>query len=328
MSQTSGYKSEILLQSGTNELEIITLFLQWHDPLNGKVHKTDYGINAAKVRELVAMPATLTEIPESVPAVKGIFLLRDRTIPLIDLCEWFGYTPDLSPEAKAKWVVVVTEINGKFFGFISHGVDKVHRVSWTRVLPPPPLVADHSALTGMCLVDGSIIQMVDFESIIASIDPSMVIDSDVHAVSVRPDAEQMHKKVVIADDSRMIQEQIQRTLEKGGYRVVAHSDGQAAWEYLEGLREKGSLRDEVLAVVSDIEMPRMDGHHLCLRIKENREYDGIPVMLFSSLINDTARHKGETVGADDQISKPELGELVGRLQRCLHRLRDAESLPA
>ena len=321
MSQAAGYKTDILLQSGTNELEIITLFLQWLDPVSGSVTKTAYGINAAKVRELVAMPTTLTAMPESPIAMKGVFLLRDRTIPLVDLCEWFGYQPDLSSEATAKWVVIVTEINGKFFGFIAHGVDKVYRVSWTKILPPPELIAHHSSLTGVCLVDNSIIQMVDFESIIASIDPSMVIDSEAHAVTSRPDAEQVEKAVVIADDSRMIQDQIRKTLEKAGYRVVAHSDGQEAWDYLEGLRVAGSLHDEVLAVITDIEMPRMDGHNFCMRIKENREYDGIPVMLFSSLINDTARHKGAAVGADDQISKPELGQLVTRLQDCLHRVK-------
>src|SRR3990167_8431547 len=219
MSQAAGYKTDILLQSGTNELEIITLFLQWRDQTTGSISRTAYGINAAKVRELVAMPETLTEIPESVPAMKGVFLLRDRTIPLIDLCEWFGYAPDLSPEARAKWVVIVTEINGKFFGFIAHGVDKVYRVSWTKILPPPPIISHYSSLTGVCLVDGTIIQMVDFESIIATIDPSMAIDFEAHAISAHPDASQAGKSVVIADDSHIIRDQIQKTLERGGYRV-------------------------------------------------------------------------------------------------------------
>jgi len=320
MNQAAGYKTDILLQSGTNELEIITLFLHWHDQATNSIKKTAYGINAAKVRELVAVPESLTEIPESVAAIKGIFLLRNRTIPLIDLCEWFGYEPDSSPEAKAKWVVLVTEINSKFFGFIAHGVDKVYRVSWEKILPPPAIISRYSSLTGVCLVDGNIIQMIDFESIIAAIDPSMVIDSEAHAILEHPDAAQAGKAVVIADDSRVIQDQIRKTLERAGYRVVSHADGQDAWEYLERLRTKGTLHDEVLAVISDIEMPRMDGHNFCKRIKENSGYDGIPVMLFSSLINDTARHKGEAVGADDQISKPELGQLVTRLQDCLRRL--------
>jgi two-component system chemotaxis response regulator CheV len=217
-------------------------------------------------------------------------------------------------------VVIVTEINGKFFGFIAHGVDKVYRVSWTKILPPPPIISQYSSLTGVCLVDGNIIQMVDFENIIAAIDPGMAIDSEAHAVSAHPDAAQAGRAVVIADDSHIIQEQIRKTLEKGGYRVVVHADGQDAWEYLEALRTGGTLHDEVLAVISDIEMPRMDGHNFCKRIKENAGYDGIPVMLFSSLINDSVRHRGEAVGADDQISKPELGQLVVRLQDCLRRL--------
>ncbi len=319
MVESAGHQSDILLQSGTNELEIITLYLQWIDPSNQEVTKTAYGINAAKVRELVAMPDNLTEMPDCPKAMKGVFLLRDRTIPLIDLSEWFGYEPDTSPEAMAKWVVIVTEINGKLFGIITHGVDKVYRVSWNDIMPPPELVAHHSSLTGVCLVDNNIIQMVDFEKIIATVDPSMVIDSELHAITEEPEGDQVDKAVVIADDSRMIQDQIRRTLERANYKVVAHADGQEAWDYLEGLRLAGVVEDEVLAVVTDIEMPRMDGHHLCMRIKQEPAYEKIPVLLFSSLINATAQHKGESVGADDQITKPELGELVNRLQACLHK---------
>ena len=319
MARAHGYQTGILLESGTNELEIITLYLQWLDPVTKAVNRTAYGINAAKIRELVAMPTNLTEVPESHPSMRGVFLLRNRTIPLIDLCHWFQYEPDLSPEAQAKWVVVVTEINGKLFSFITHGVDKVYRVSWDRILPPPDLISYHSSLTGVCLVDNQIIQMVDFEKICADIDPAMAIDAEAHAISQQATAAQAAKSVVIADDSSVIREQISHTLEKAGYQVVAHHDGQAAWEYLEELRRRGELERKVLAVITDIEMPRMDGHHLCLKIKENPAYERIPVMLFSSLINDTARHKGESVGADDQISKPELGELVVRLQACLVR---------
>ena len=168
-------------------------------------------------------------------------------------------------------------------------------------------------------MDEQIIQMVDFEKICADIDPSMTIDSDAHAITEQATLEQHEKEVVIADDSSVIREQIQRTLERAGYKVKAHSDGQEAWDYLEELREKGEIDEKVLGVITDIEMPRMDGHHLCMRIKGNSAYDKLPVMLFSSLINDTARHKGESVGADDQITKPELGQLVVRLQACLQK---------
>ncbi len=319
MAQASGQRTGILLESGTNELEVITLYLQWIDPLTRAVTQTAYGINAAKVRELVAMPAVLTEVPDSHPSVRGVFLLRNRTIPLVDLAHWFGYEPDTSPEAKAKWVVVVSEINGKLFSFICHGVDKVYRISWNQILPPPEVIAHKSSLTGMCLVNNRIIQMIDFEKICADIDPSMAIDAEKHAIVEVASPEQAGKQVVIADDSSVIREQISRTLGKAGYLVRAFNDGQAAWDYLEQIRSDGALDRQVLAVITDIEMPRMDGHHLCMKIKENPAYEKIPVMLFSSLINDTARHKGEKVGADDQITKPELAALVHRLQECLKR---------
>jgi len=321
MARTFGHQSDILLESGTNELEIITLYLQWLDPVSGTVKKTAYGINAAKVKELVAMPQDITEVPESHPSVLGVFLLRQKTIPLIDLCHWFRYEPDLSPEAKAKWVVVVTEINGKHFAFITHGVDKVYRVSWKQIQPPPALIAGSKSLTGVCLVNEQLIQMVDFESITAAIDPNMAINAkavvaDSHTAAVNGD-----KFVVIADDSSTILTQIQSTLTGAGYNVQAHADGQAAWDYLESIREQGQVDEKLLAVITDIEMPRMDGHHLCLKIKEDSAFDKIPVLLFSSLINDNQRHKGEAVGADDQITKPELAELVDRMQLCVDRLQ-------
>lgn len=319
MAQAGGYQTGILLESGTNELEVITLYLQWIDPVDKAMHRTAYGINAAKVRELVAMPDELTEVPESHPSVRGVFLLRNRTIPLVDLCHWFRYEPDRTPEARAKWVVVVTEINGKLFSFIAHGVDKVYRVSWNQIMPPPEILAQHSSITGVCLVNNQIIQMVDFEKICADIDPSMAIDAEAHAITMQATGDQAEKAVVIADDSSVIREQITRTLTRAGYKVIPHNDGQAAWEYLEGVRRAGELDRKVLAVITDIEMPRMDGHHLCTKIKAEPAYEKIPVMLFSSLINQTARHKGDAVGADDQITKPELGALVARLQDCLKK---------
>ena len=320
MSNPAASRTGILLESGTNELEVITLYLQWLDPMASAPTQTAYGINAAKVRELVAMPTELTEVPDSHPAVRGVFLLRNRTIPLIDLCHWFGYTPDTSPEAKAKWVVVVSEINSKLFSFICHGVDKVYRISWNQIMPPPEVVAQHSSLTGMCLVNDRIIQMIDFEKICADIDPTMAMDDASHAVKEHASPEQAQKFVVIADDSSTIRDQITRTLERAGYKVKAFFDGQSAWDFLDQIRVAGEVESKVLGVISDIEMPRMDGHHLCMKIKQDPAFAKVPVMLFSSLINNTARIKGEKVGADDQVTKPELGALVERLQGCLRNL--------
>jgi len=319
MAQSTSAQSKILVEAGTNELEIITFYLQWLDPATDKVTKTFYGINAAKVRELVAMPDKVTETPDAPACVEGVFLLRNRTIPLTNLCKWFDYQPDLSPEALAKWVVVVAEINGKPFGFTTHGVDKVHRVSWTKILSPPEILADNQSITGICLMDDRVIQMVDFEKIAAAIDPAMSLENVATRDHLETTAAEANKAVVIADDSSSIRKQLQLTLERAGLKVIAHPDGQSAWDYLEKLREAGTLNDRVLAVVTDIEMPRMDGHHLCLKIKQQPAYGRIPVILFSSMISDGLRNKGEAVGADDQVTKPELDILFDRLQACLDR---------
>jgi two-component system, chemotaxis family, chemotaxis protein CheV len=319
MVQPIGYQNKILIEAGTNELEIITFYLHWHHPTTRAVTTTVYGINAAKVKELIAVPEEIIGLPERhSECVKGVFLLRDRTITLTDLCQWFGYQADISPEASGKWVAIVVEINAKTFGFITHGVDKVHRISWKQVQPPPSVLGKNQSITGICMANDQIIQMVDFEKIVAVIDPSMRMTSFIAGDLVGPAERQ--KAVVIVDDSRTILLHVRRTLETAGLKVVPHSDGQAAWEYLESVRERGRVNEEILAVITDIEMPRMDGHHLCLRIKKEPAYRRVPVLLFSSMISDGLRHKGLAVGADDQVIKPELANLVERMQACRARI--------
>ena len=318
MSKANVPQSNILLEVGTNELEVITFYLKFEDPNTGEMTRNAYGINAAKVRELVALPEKVTEVVNSPDCVEGVFLLRNKTIPLVNLSAYFDYKTDESAEAQKQWVVIVAELNGKAFGFITHGVDKVYRISWDQINPPPELIAVNASITGICLVNDQTIQMVDFERITADIDPSMIMrtahDDDLkNAVS----SVDLEKDVVIADDSRVILMQLSGTLKKAGFKVNAHPDGQAAWEYLEGLREAGTLSEKVLAIISDIEMPRMDGHHFCMKVRGNTAYNKIPILLFSSMINEALKRKGEQVGADDQVTKPELDTLIERLEACL-----------
>lgn len=308
------------MEVGTNELEVITFYLEFIDPNTGKLTKNAFGINAAKVRELVALPNDVTEVINSPDCVKGVFLLRNSTIPLVDISEYFGYQVVHTPEFNKKCVVIVAELNGKPFGFISHGVDKVHRISWSQISPPPGIIAENAAITGISLLDNQTIQMIDFERIISVIDPSMVMRTDRDEDEAADVERKYEKEVVIVDDSRVILMQVTGTLKKAGFHVTAHPDGQCAWEYLEGLRETGELDKKVLAIISDIEMPRMDGHHLCMQIKKNPAYNKIPVILFSSMINDALKKKGVAIGADDQVTKPELDLLIERMEGCLAKL--------
>jgi two-component system chemotaxis response regulator CheV len=162
--------------------------------------------------------------------------------------------------------------------------------------------------------------MIDFEKIIAEIDPSMNIQSEMDDEAAQEIEEKYDKKVLVADDSQVVRIQLKRTLEKGGFKVIAHNDGQAAWEYLEELRENGELDSTILAIISDIEMPRMDGHNFCKRVRQQAAYNKIPIVLFSSMINEALRRKGEALGADDQITKPEIDELITRMQVCIEKL--------
>lgn len=312
-------RASSVLEAGSNEFEVIVFNLQWLDPESGQVMKTSYGINAGKVMELVAMPQEITEIHErNHPSFKGVFLLRERTIPLVDLCEWFNYQQDSGDEAKQHWTVIVTEMNGKRFGFITHGVDKVHRVSWDKILPPPEMIARCRSITGICLIEGQIIQMVDFEHIISSVDPSLQLTSQLEkTLEVSHSGIIRGKAIVVADDSRTILKQMGDMLTEAGFSVTRFNDGRAAWEYLEELRDNNDLRKEVSAIVSDIEMPRMDGFHLCSLIRSDAKLQNLPVLLFSSMINDAQRKKGQEVGATDQITKPEIAQLVERLEACL-----------
>jgi len=316
-------KSNILLEVGTNELEVITFYLEWIDPVTKMRHKNTYGINAAKVKELVAYPENITELANSASYVKGAFLLRNNVISLIDLCNWFSYQSEEKEEGDRKWVVIVADLNGKAFGFITHGVDKVYRISWSQISPPPELIASSQSITGICQVDNLIIQMVDFERIVGSIDPTMVVHSSRDAKAAHEIEQKYDRSVLVVDDSRVVLMQLTNTLQNAGFKVIPKPDGQAAFEFLEDLRQKGEVEKKILAIISDIEMPRMDGHHFCMRVKQQPAYKKIPLILFSSMITDALRRKGEAVGADDQVTKPELDKLIDRMQESIARLAGA-----
>lgn len=313
MTNNTSSSRQTILQTGTNELEIITFFLRRYDEASDKFIDTYYGINAAKVSELVAVPSKLTEIANSPECVEGIFLLREKTIPLINISTWFRYTPDSSDEAKRKWTVIVAELNSKFFGFLCHGVDKVYRTSWQSISPPHELIASSKSITGTVLIENRLIQMIDFENITASIDPSMKLKGFAKVKEASADYSESGKVVVIADDSKVIRDMLKSVLVEANYKVVEKSDGQLCWEYLQQVKAAGPVHDKVYIVISDIEMPRMDGHNLCLRIKEDPAFAKIPVILFSSMINDGLHKKGLKVGADAQITKPQLNMLVGKM---------------
>jgi len=315
MSQTN-----ILLESGTNELELVEFFIDEKDAATGQSYRGFYGVNVAKVLEIIRMPAVtqLPEIPH--PSVLGAFNLRSRIIPLVNLALWLGKTMETS---QGDTKVIVSEFNRMTSAFMVSGVTRIHRLSWTQVEPPGRHLNEYSgnSVTGVVRFEDRILLILDMEKILADLNPGLAMKLEAAAMQEIQESKKPIKKLqfraLIADDSTSIRRMIGAMLEKAGFEVTQTVNGQEAWDALVELKNKAAqdkvpLTDLVDILVSDIEMPIMDGHNLTKRVKDDPVLKDLPVILFSSLITDRLRHKGESVGADEQVSKPNITDLTKR----------------
>jgi len=284
----------ILLESGTNELEILVFELAGQR----------FGVNVAKVREVIG-PQKVAASPGQPACVRGVLNLRGKLHPLVDLAHAFNLATDV-PEPDRR--VIVTEFNGQQAAFLVDRVDRIHRMSWTQIETVPPIEGpQHPAVTGLTKIKDELVLMLDFESIADQI----VMQDQLHieAVPNTRGVDRENKRVLFAEDSRFIAGLMHGVLVRSGYRLTdLHHDGQSAWDRIAATLAAGEPLPDL--VISDIEMPRLDGLALTRKIKTDPRLAHIPVVLFSSLITDDTRHKGERVGADAQISKPQLGEVV------------------
>ncbi len=304
-------QNNILLETGTNELEIVEFFI---DELiaDGKIYTGYYGVNVAKVLEIIREPR-VTEMPQlRHGSILGTFNLRNKVIPLVDLSTWLGKKSKRNGVDK----VIVTEFNNVVNAFLVSGVTRIHRLSWEQIEPPSKQVQHFSqdCITGVVRIEDRVVFILDMERIVSDLNPELGLRELDGSIISNAD---FTYKTVIADDSTMIRHMIGSSLEKAGFDVVRTINGQKAWNQLLEYKELAAttrqpLSDFVHVVVTDIEMPVMDGHTLTRKIKEDQELRHIPVILFSSLITESLRHKGKTVGADDQVSKPEIAQLADK----------------
>ncbi len=304
--------TNILLESGTNELEIVEFYLDEEgDTPDAPPYKGYYGVNVAKVLEIIRMPK-ITGIPEvNHPSVLGAFNQRSRVIPIVDLGIWL----DKQRVEKEPPKVIVTEFNNVTTAFMVTGVTRIHRISWEEVEPPNAYVAamTSNSITGVIKLENRIVFLLDLEKVVADLNPALGLRLD-EAIDWSADR---RYRAIIADDSGLIRAMLKDLLQKANFEVDAYTNGRSAWEKLVEIKGKAEAEgkkvyDYVQVVVSDIEMPQMDGHNLTKRIKDDPVLRELPVILFSSIITDKLRHKGESVGADDQISKPEVTNLAYR----------------
>ena len=288
-------ETKILLENGTNELEILEF------KLDGNV----YGINVAKIKEIITYQP-VTPVPNAHPSIEGIFLPRDAMITAIDLknCLQRGKSTEGG-------LFIITNFNKLDIAFHVDSVVGIHRVSWKDIIKPGATVSttEDSISTGIVKIEDRLIIILDFEKIVSDINPETGLKStEIDEMGYR---ERTDIPVLVAEDSVLLNKLIVDSLKKAGYVNLIHTEnGQEAYDLIQKFKEQGSLDKHVKCIITDIEMPLMDGHRLTKLVKEDSETRHIPVIIFSSLVNDEMRRKGEALGADAQLSKPEIGNLV------------------
>ncbi|MCR4778965.1 MAG: chemotaxis protein [Lachnospiraceae bacterium] len=287
----------ILLESGTNELEILEF----------NIGSNHYGINVAKVKEIMSYQPP-TPVPNAHPSIEGIFMPRDTIISIVDLAKSLSIPPSTDPKRD---MYIITNFNKLNIGFHVHGVEGIHRLTWEDISKPDETIstAQSSVATGIIKLDGRLIVILDFEKIVTDISPETGLKvTDIEKLGART---RNTSPVLIAEDSPLLSKLIVDSLHKAGYvNVDANSDGLEAWNKISKYKEDGTLKEKVHCIITDIEMPQMDGHRLTKLCKDDPEIHDIPIVIFSSLINDEMRRKGESLGADAQLTKPEIGSLV------------------
>lgn len=290
-------KKGILLESGTNEIEIMEF------TINGNL----YGINVAKVREIM-MSAPVKSMPHAHPAVEGVFKPRDTVLTVINLPK---YLDGAAAEKGEKDIFIVTNFNKMYIAFRVHTVVGISRISWKDIQKPDSTVSggDDGVTTGIAQCRGELVTILDFEKIVAEIAPQTSIQmSEIDRMGYR---ECREMPVLVAEDSILLSKMIEEALHKSGYiNVTMFSNGQELWDHLQKFEGSRNIEQNVALVITDIEMPQMDGHRLTKLIKSSQTFKNIPVIIFSSLISEEMRIKGKQLGADEQLSKPEIGHLV------------------
>ncbi|MFY0741661.1 chemotaxis protein [Solibacillus silvestris] len=294
----------ILLESGTNELEIVEF----------EVANNKFGINVIKVKEII-QPIPVTFIPHVHPHVEGIIQLRGEVLPVVDMLKVLGIpTENRNPQQK----YIVAEFNKQRVVFHVDNVTQIHRISWDQIEKPSDMYQGGSSqVIGVIKSQDEMILLLDFERIMVDINPESSISvDDVKKLGKR---ERTEKKVIIAEDSPLLRKLLFDTMNEAGYvNTEFFENGRDAYDYLEALAKADKqIENHVQLVITDIEMPQMDGHHLTKKIKSHPDLKKLPVIIFSSLITDDLRHKGEQVGAEEQISKPEIAELILQMDKLI-----------
>ncbi|MDP2524124.1 chemotaxis protein CheV [Neptunomonas phycophila] len=296
---------------GQNRLELL---------LFGLETEQIYGINVFKVREVLQCPA-LTEVPRLTTAIKGMAHIRGETIPVLDLSEAIG-RPSVPKEELQRCFLIVAEYNKRTLAFLVRKVDRILNTHWDQIMAPPAEIGVENYLTAVFEHDGKLIEILDVEQILADLYPMRTnVSEEIATKEVKTKASEYH--ILCVDDSSVARNQMQRSLEDLGIKVTTCNNGRAAWNMLNDLTEKGvDVTQHFLMMISDIEMPEMDGYTLAAMIREDTRMDKMHIVLHSSLSGGFNVSMVKKVGADGFLAKFNPDDLAGVV---VDRIRKIES---
>ncbi|MCL2056214.1 MAG: chemotaxis protein [Oscillospiraceae bacterium] len=280
----------------------------------------NFGINVAKVRRILNKQP-LKPMQNAHPVIEGIFKDQDKVITLIDLAQYLSLPPS-DENSNERDIYIITDFNKLTFAFHVHTVEGIRRISWRNIQKPDRIIygGDEGIATGIAEYEGRLITILDFEKIIMEINPETGFTPEM-VDNMGPRETRADVPILVAEDSMLLAKLLVNSLNRAGYTNVIRTDnGAEAWQVLMDAKATGDpLGEHIRLVVTDIEMPQMDGHRLTKLIKEDRELRKLPVILFSSLINREMYLKGQQLGADAQITKPEIENLVTLVDELLEK---------
>ena len=301
-------EQEILLETGTNEFEILEFHINEKAKEENKLEKNFFGMNVAKVVEVIESPNLGSNNYSVNPCFLGTIPLRDAVLPVIDLSIWLGMERVKHDHEN----IIVTQFSNSVQGFLVSGVVEINRLNWKDLIPPGNFIRKLNTKSIIGMVDKGeyCIQLLDLEHIVSDLNPGSIEEQ--WKTKVKTDKAY---KVLVVEDSPTIRKMLEKNLVNSNFQVTITNNGEEAEKYLTDVKSQAELKNKTInefidIVISDIEMPLVDGFTLTKRIKRDTKLQKLPVILYSSIITDELRHKGESVGADYQVSKPDMNQMA------------------
>ena len=276
-----------------------------------------FGINVAKVTEIMRR-SPITPMTHSHPCVEGVYKPRDQIVTVINLPKYMELGESSDPEQD---MLMLTNFDNVNAAFLVHTVETMHHIKWSDVERPSSIIygGNDGVITGTVKINGKIVTIVDFEKVLYDINPETGLQlSEIEVMGPR---ERTEKPIVVVEDSVFLRRMILQALEMAGFtNITSFDNGQDAWDYMQKTRDECLAKEipvqkKVAIMITDIEMPRMDGHHLTKLVKNDNLLKKIPVIVFSSLIDEAQKTQGKSIGVDAHLTKPQIGNLVSTIDK-------------